>query len=68
MAKKRPIGHIYLDMEELIDEMIDSHDIQWGDVLNWVHGHLQIHRPDAQEEYVEDGSNPVFYYGPKKDK
>ena len=55
--KGRKLGDI------LLDEMMDTHDLQWGDVLNLVHGHLEIHRPDAQEEY-EEGGNPVFRYGP----
>lgn len=62
---KRKFGDILLDLEELLDEMVDDHDVQWGDILNLVFGHLVIHRPDAQEEYTE-GGNPEFYYGPKK--
>mgnify|MGYP003325391031 CR=1 FL=1 len=62
---RRPLGKTLLDLEKIIDEMIDDHDLQWGDILNLVRGHLEIHRPDAQEEYV-DGGNPVFYYGTNK--
>lgn len=62
---KRKFGDILLDLEVLIDEMIDDHDVQWGDILNWLYGHLKIHRPDAQEQYVKGGS-PEFYYGPKQ--
>lgn len=66
MKKKiRPVGDIYLDLEALVDEAIESHDVQWGDLLNWLHGHLMIHRPDAREEY-ESGGHPKFYYGPKE--
>lgn len=63
--KKRNIGDIFLDLEALIDELIDDHQIQWGDVLYWIWGHLMIHRPDAREEY-ESGGHPEFYYGPTK--
>ena len=63
----RKLGEILLDLEELLDEAIEEHDLQWGDVLNLVYGHLKIHRPDAQEEY-EDGTNPYFYYGPIEDE
>lgn len=63
---KRRLGDILLDLEPLIAEMIDDHDLQWGDVLNWLHGHLQIHHPDNNEVYVDDNSNPEFYYGPKR--
>lgn len=65
MKKLRPMGELLLEMEELLDEMIEVHGLQWGDVLNLVHGHLEVHRPDAQEEYSEDGSNPIFFYGPR---
>lgn len=63
--KVRPIGKILLDLEKILGEMIDSHDLQWYDVLFLVYGWLMVHRPDAQEEYT-DGSKPVFYYGPKE--
>lgn len=60
----RPYGEILLDLEKLYDEMIDDHGVQWADILGHAHQHLEVHRPDAQEEYVEDDSHPVFYYGP----
>lgn len=63
----RPLGDILLDLEKVLDEMVDDHDVQWGDILNLVRGHLEIHRPDAQEQYVE-GGNPEFYYGPPRGK
>jgi hypothetical protein len=65
----RPVGEIFLELEVLIDELVDQHDFQWGDILWWVLGHLKIHRPDAQEKYVAGGS-PTFEYGfkPKKEK
>ena len=62
MSKIRPLGNITEDMEKLLFEMVDDHDLQWGEILNLVHGHLAIHLPNAQEEY-EDNSSPVFYYG-----
>lgn len=61
---KRKFGDILLDLEKIVDEMIDNHDVQWGDVLSLVFSYLKIHRPDAQEKYVKGGS-PEFYYGPK---
>lgn len=66
MAKNKTLGDDLLDLEAVLDRIIEKHDIQWGDLLNLVHGHLQVHRPDAQEEYV-DGTHPIFYYGPKKE-
>jgi hypothetical protein len=62
----RALGKILLELEPLIDELIDDHDVQWADILNLVHSHLVVHRPDAQEIYMDD-SNPVFFYGPSKD-
>lgn len=64
MAKKkiRRAGDVLLDLEVLLDELVDDHDLQWGDILSIIYGHLVSHRPDAQEEYV-DGGNPIFYYG-----
>ena len=69
MAKKklRPLGDITLDMEPLIQEMVTGHEMQVGEVLALVHAYLMIHCPDAREEY-DDGSHPVFYYGPQGGK
>jgi len=64
MSKKkiRPTGKILLDMEPLLEELVDDHDLQWYDVLFLILGWLMVHRPSAQEEYL-DGTRPVFYYG-----
>lgn len=56
------MGEILLDMEHVLDEMIDDHDIQLGDILNLIYGHLKLHRPDCIEVFEEDDSNPVFKY------
>ena len=61
----RPVGDIYLDLEKLYDELVDDHDMQMGDLIYWLYGHLKIHRPDCREEYTTDDSNPVLYYGPR---
>lgn len=63
---KRTAGEIFLQLEELIDALIDDHGFQWGDVLWWVFGHLKIHRPDAQEEYIKGGHPEFKYEAPKK--
>lgn len=66
MGKKlRPLGDITMDMEPLILEMVEAHELQWGEILNIVRGYLEIHCPESQEEYL-DGTKPVYYYGPKK--
>lgn len=59
----RKMGNILLDMEKLLDEMVDDHDLQWSDVLGLVYAWLMAHRPDAREEYV-DGDKSEYYYGP----
>ena len=62
MKKLRPLGQITEDLEPLILEMVDKHHLQFGEILNLIHGYLVIHCPHAQEEY-KDGSSPTFYYG-----
>lgn len=57
----RRLGDITGDMEPLILEMVDEHDMQWGEVLSLVHGYLQVHCPGAREEYT-DGGFPIFQY------
>lgn len=54
-----------MDLEPLILEMVEVHDLQHGDVLNLIRGYLEIHCPGAKEEY-EDGSEIIFYYGPRR--
>lgn len=68
MKKKiRPMGQITQDMELLLEELVDDHDLQVAEILyqNW--SWLVIHRPGAVEEYIEDGGSPIFY-GPKTKK
>lgn len=60
----RGLGDLTHDLEAVILEMVDDHDMQWGEILNIVRGYLEVHAPGAREEYVE-GGHPVFYYGPK---
>jgi len=64
MAKKkvRPLGDITLELEPLLLEMVSSHELQHGEILNIIRGYLEIHCPDAQEQYT-DGTTPVFFYG-----
>jgi hypothetical protein len=61
----RPMGVITANMETLLEEMTNDHDLQWGEVLSLVHAWLTIHAPQAQEQYYENNEVPVFYYGPK---
>lgn len=67
-AKKRlrPLGDVLLDMEPLIEEMVEGHSLQWGDVLNLVRGYLEVHCPRSREEYEDGSGSPEFFYGGKK--
>lgn len=62
MSKIRPAGKILLDMEPLLLELVE-HELQHGDILALVKGYLDVHCPDAREEYL-DGTFPVMTYGP----
>lgn len=66
MKKTRKVGDILLDLEILLDELCD-HGLQWGDILALVLSYLMGHRPDAREEY-EDGTHPIYFYGPQEDE
>lgn len=62
MKKKiRRMGDITLDLEPLLEELIDDHDLQYYEVLALVRGWLETHRPNAIEEYL-DGTHPVYQY------
>lgn len=66
MPKKlRPLGTILLDLEVLLEEMTDAHELQTGDILALVKSWIDIHAPHANEEYT-DGTSPTFFYGGKK--
>lgn len=67
MKKLRRIGDILLDLEDVLTEMIDGHDLQHGDVYALVRAYLEIHHPLNKEEFV-DGDEIEFYYGPRRNK
>lgn len=64
MAKKqvRKLGDVTLDLEPLLLEMVNDHELQHGEILNIIRGYLEIHCPDAKEQYL-DCTQPVFFYG-----
>lgn len=62
MKKIRPMGQITEDLEPLILEMIEQHELQWHEILAIIHGYLMVHCPQGQEQYTE-GGNPKYYYG-----
>ena len=57
------MGDITADLETLLEEADDDHDLQCGEILALVYNWIRVHRPGAVEEYVR-GGNPEFYYGP----
>jgi hypothetical protein len=65
-SRIRSFGKILLDMEILLDEMVDDHDVQLGDLLGLVNSWAQVHRPDCIEEYIE-GGRPAHFYGPAEE-
>lgn len=62
----RKLGDITSDLEVLLLEMVDDHEMQQGEILNLIRGYLEIHCPHAREVYADDDSSPVFYYGPRE--
>ncbi len=66
MKRLRPLGKITGDMELLLEEMVDCHDLQTGEILALVYSWLQVHRPGAFEEYTDGSGRPEFRYGPKE--
>jgi hypothetical protein len=63
--KLRRLGQITSDQEAILEEMIDGHDMQCGEVLALVYNWIRVHRPSAIEEYEDGTGSPEFYYGPK---
>jgi hypothetical protein len=63
------MGDILLDMEPLIQEMMDDHDLQHGDFIGLMDHYLLIHYPNHKEQYA-DGTVPVLSYrqGKKNEK
>lgn len=64
--KIRPLGQVTQDLEPLLFEMTQDHDLQKGEVLALVAAWIDIHMPEAIEVYVADNSNPEYYYGPRR--
>jgi len=62
----RPMGEITGDLEKLYEEMIDEHDLQLHEILGLLVLWCQVHRPDAIEKYVADGTSPTIFYGPPR--
>ena len=61
MARKT-IGKLMFQIEDIVTEMVEDHELQKGEILALISGYIDIHLPGAIEEY-EDGSSPMFFYG-----
>lgn len=61
----RKLGDIIFDLEALVGEMVQDHDLQRGDVLAIIFNYINVHQPESIEEYEEDDSNPIYFYGHK---
>lgn len=61
--KVRPLGQITQDMEPLLEEMVDLHELQTHEIISLIIAWIECHRPGAVEEY-EDGTKPKLTYGP----
>lgn len=56
-------GDLLLQLERVLEQMIDYHEVQRYDVLGAVDYWVRVHRPDAVEEYL-DGSIPDLFRTP----
>lgn len=63
MSKKKTENALFM-LEDAIDILAD-HGFQKGDILALINVHIDVHRPDCIEEYL-DGTNPRFFYGPEE--
>lgn len=61
----RSTGQILLDMEPLLFELVETQELQKGDILALVSVWIDVHAPGCIEEYNAGGS-PVMFYGAKK--
>jgi hypothetical protein len=61
-TKLRPLGQVTADMELLLQEMTDAHELQYGEIIALIFSWLEIHAPHAKEVYTEDGSSPSLIY------
>jgi hypothetical protein len=65
MKKVRPLGKITEDMEKLLFELVDDHELQRGEILAIISVWMEIHAPYCIEVYM-DGTSPEFKYGSRK--
>lgn len=55
MSKKlRPVGKITEDMEPLLFELVEDHELQRHEVLGLINAWIETHYPGALEEFEEE--------------
>lgn len=59
--KQEMMGPVMHDVEYVVSKMIETHDLQKGEVMSLISSYIDVHYPGAIEEY-EDGSHPVYLY------
>lgn len=59
MSKKSitPFGDLMLNLEEVLEAMIDEHDVQRYELCALVDAWVKVHRPESVETYL-DGTQP----------
>lgn len=57
----RPLGQVTDDLEPLLVEMAEGHEMQVHEILGIIYMYLQVHCPDSIERY-EDGTTPILSY------
>lgn len=62
----RKLGDLIFDLEDLVTEMVEDHDLQRGDILALVKNYIDVHFPESVEVYEDDNSSPIYFYGPRE--
>ena len=60
----KTINELMFEIEQTVSDMIYKQDMQKGEVLALVEQYINVHHPEAIEEYSQDGTNPIYFYGP----
>ena len=57
-------GNIMHEVEYTISKMVEQHEMQKGEILALYDEYIDLHHPGCIEEYTDDNSNPIYFYGP----
>lgn len=63
--KKQTYEDTSFEHEKVLEQMVDLHGMQVGQILNETLNWLRVHRPEAFEEYTDGSEGPIFFYGHK---